>query len=80
VAVNDLALSAVAVNDLALSALATVDVGDANGDRLDRLTVDGTVEAFVANCVGKVAAHVGDLHVEPEVADVGKPRCDQRKM
>jgi hypothetical protein len=45
-----------AVDDLPLAVLTAVEVGDAQGNRLDRAAVHGKGEAFVAEGVGQVPA------------------------
>jgi hypothetical protein len=44
----------VAVDNLPLAVLAAVDVGDAQGVRLDRNAVDGHRGVFVADRIGQV--------------------------
>jgi len=44
-----------AVDGLPLAVLAAVDVGDTQGDRLDRAVVHGEGEVFVAEGVGQVS-------------------------
>src|SRR4029079_15516350 len=70
-ATTRLRVVSMAMDDLPLAVLAPVDVGDADGDRLDRAAGDGPVEALEAEGVGQVAADADHFDIEAEVAHVG---------
>src|SRR5215216_4352734 len=62
-----------AVDGLPLAILAPVDVGDAQGRRLDRATVHGEGDVLVADGVGQVPTGAGGHQLEAVVAEVGEP-------